>query len=97
MRDQEISVSNLDLIAYLMLRGFSVDRTEQSGRVIYFVFRDPENKVKLEIAEYYRDGLVPARAFNAALKQAKDMMFQLKREISQTGNENEHAYKPSNR
>lgn len=91
----EISVSNLDVISFLLVRGYTVDRTEQSGRIVYFIFSDPQNSAKLTISEYHRDYKVSAKALFAALKQAKDEIFQTKRELSNGEHENDPAYKPA--
>lgn len=93
----EISVTNLDIISFLLVRGFDVDRLEVNGRTIAFVFSDPQNTARLAISEYYKDSPVPAKSFVAAMKQARDMMFQTKRQsFSTTGLEND-TYAPADR
>ena len=87
----EISVSNLDVISFLLVRGYTVDRTEQSGRIVYFIFADPQHTARLAISEYHRDYKVSAKALFAALKQAKDELFQIKRELSNGENENDYT------
>ncbi len=93
----EISVSNIDICGFLIARGFEVSRLEQNGRLIFVIFSDPLNKAKLAISEYYKDVPVPAKTFVSAMKQAKDMIFEQKRQMfSKTGQDDE-AYKPTNR
>jgi hypothetical protein len=96
-KKMEISVTNLDIISFLLVRGYDVDRLEVNGKTIAFIFSDPRNTAKLAISEFYKDGLVPAKTFVAAIKQARDMMFEQKRQSSFRGKENDTTYQPAGR
>jgi hypothetical protein len=94
----EIAISNLDLAAFLLVRGFMIDRLDQNGKTIVFIFNDPKNIGKQIIAEYYKNALVPVKSFNAALRECRDLMFDLKRQTSNTGNGNQNeTYSPADR
>jgi hypothetical protein len=94
----EIAISNLDLAAFLLVRGFTIDRLDQNGKTIIFVFADPENIGTKVIAEYYKNTPVPVKSYNAALRECRDMMFDLKRQTSNTGNGSQNeTYNPADR
>jgi hypothetical protein len=94
----EISVNNLDVIGYLLCRGFTATRLEQSGKIVFFIFADPENTAKLEISKYHKGAMVPARDFVAAMREAKDLMFTLKRQNSSEGrHENDYTHELAGR
>lgn len=88
----EINISNLDIAAFLVTRGFEISRLEQNGVTVIFVFADPESMGKRVIAEFYRDPMVPINSFTTALRLCRDRMWQLKRESQQQGHGNEQAY-----
>ena len=68
-----------------------------NGRLVFVIFSDPLNTAKLAISEYYKDCPVPAKSFVSAMKQAKDMIFDQKRQMfSKTGQDND-TNKPTGR
>ena len=93
----EIAISNLDLAAFLLVRGFTIDRLDQNGKTIIFIFSDPQNTGKQVIAEYYKNAPVPVKGYNAALRECRDLMFDLKRQTSPIGNGNHETHRPANR
>ena len=93
----QVSVSNLNLASFLLVRGFSLDHLDQNGPTVIFVFSDPEGIGKQVLAEYYKDPVVPVKSFVAAMKQCRDMMFEIKRELQYRGLENAKTYKPAGR
>ena len=94
----EIGISNLDLAAFLLVRGFTIDRLDQNGKTIIFVFSDPQSIGTRVIAEYYKNAPVPVKSYNAALRECRDMMFDLKRQTSNSGNGNPNeTHRPTSR
>jgi hypothetical protein len=94
----EVSVSNIDICGFLISRGFEVSRIEQNGRLVFLIFYDPLNKARLAISEYHKDFPIPAKSFASAMKQAKDMIFEQKRQMfSTTGQDNNDSHKPAAR
>jgi hypothetical protein len=91
----EYSTSNLSVSAYLLTRRFEIDRLEQRGETIFFVFRDPEGTARQIVNEYYGNGVVFVRDFVAGLKVCRDRLFGYKRELQfQQGSEtNDYAQK----
>jgi hypothetical protein len=87
----EISISNLDIAAFLVIRGFVIDRLEQNGPTIIFVFSDPDSMGKRVIAEFYRDPTVPIHSFTTALRLCRDRMWELKRQSQNQGNAHEQS------
>lgn len=93
----EISVSNINLASFLLIRGFQLDRLDQNGPTVIFVFSDPQGIGKQTISEYYTDPPVPVKSFVDAMRQCRDRMFEIKRLSQGQGIENEKPYRTRNR
>src|ERR1700730_19363085 len=92
----ELSISNLDIAAFLVTRGFTIDRLELNGVTVIFVFPDPEGTGKQVLAEFYRDVTVPIHSFTTALRLCRDRMWQMKRQKQNQGyTQNEHENSPA--
>ncbi len=85
----EISISNLNIAAFLLVRGFTLDRVRQSGPTVLFVFSDLQGIGQQTISEFYKDPAVGVKSYVAALRQCRDMLFEIKRQSQFPGHENE--------
>lgn len=74
----EYATSNLNVASYLMTK-LTLDRVDQRGETVYFVFRDPQEIGKRTVDEFYAGATVCARDFIQGLKTCRDRLFELKR------------------
>ena len=94
----EYSTSNLSVSAFLLVREFALDRLEERGETIFFVFRDSQGIGREVVNEFYGNAVVSVRAFVAALKVCRDRLFERKRESQFQGKESdEKPYRPAGR
>jgi hypothetical protein len=61
------------LIGFLILKGFSHERTEREGQRVFLCFKQSPGLVQ-SVTSFYSDGEVAANAYWRALKQAKDLV-----------------------
>jgi Domain of unknown function (DUF5659) len=71
--------SNLDVAAFLIVRGFQIARVDLNGAMATFVFDDPDRRADSVIREFHNGGQVAASAYAAALKRTRDLMWEARR------------------
>ena len=74
-----VSTAHLDVAAFLLVRGYQIERTDWDGGTIIFVFRDPAGNGKAAISEFYKDALVGASEYASAQKRCRDLMWERRR------------------
>ena len=91
MNENEISSSNLNIAGWLLAHKFKLDRLNQSGPTVFFIFRDPQKIGRQVIDSYYSGATMCIRDFVQGLKEARDKMSEHKRQQRFQGIENEQA------
>jgi hypothetical protein len=71
--------TNLDVSAFLIVRGFQIARVDLNGAIATFVFDDPDRRADSVIREFHNGGEVAASAYSAALKRTRDLMWEVRR------------------
>jgi len=77
-QDNTCLIDNLGLASFLVAKGLKLRNTEAAPNkrgIVAFRFDDPEHHSATLIAEYYTDGTVIAREFDAQLTRLKTLIW----------------------
>lgn len=83
-----VSTAHLDVAAFLLVRGYRVERTDCDGGTIVFVFCDPVGNGSAAISEFYKGALVGASEYASAQKRCRDLMWERRRGQGHGRNDN---------
>lgn len=72
----EYKTRNLQEAAFFVAKGMPMERTENTGSLVYFIFADAKECEKLKNVYYFGDSTINAKHFYDALMDLKRKVYE---------------------